>query len=68
MDAIQILADCAASGLHLPAGAVCKVPGEVSAADADRLVRMGRAAVAGAAEDVVAPVAVAPTKTRSRGK
>ncbi len=45
MDAIRILVKCAASGQHLPAGAVFKVPAQVSADDAGRLVRMRRAEV-----------------------
>lgn len=43
MKAIRILSKCAASGLHLAAGKVFTVPSEVSAEDAGRLVRMGRA-------------------------
>jgi len=41
--AIRILAKCAASGQHLPAGKVFRVPEQVSAEDAGRLVRMRRA-------------------------
>ena len=43
MKAIRILAKCAAGGQHLPAGKVCRVPEQVSAEDAVRLVRMHRA-------------------------
>lgn len=43
MEAIRILTKCAASGQHLPAGKVCKVPSEVSEKDAAILVRIGRA-------------------------
>lgn len=43
MKAIRITSKCAAAGQHLAAGKVFKVPEQVSAEDAARLVRMGRA-------------------------
>lgn len=49
MDAIKVLRGCRASGKGLAAGTVYAVPGEVSAADAGILVRMGKAEAAQAA-------------------
>lgn len=43
MDAIKTLRGCGASGVSLAAGTVYAVPGEVSAADAAILVRLGKA-------------------------
>lgn len=43
MQALRILANCLASGSPLEAGRLYAVPTEVSTADAEVLVRMGRA-------------------------
>lgn len=43
MKAIRIIAKCAVGGQHMPAGKVCRVPEQVSADDAVRLVRLRRA-------------------------
>lgn len=43
MKAIRITTKCAVAGQHLAVGKVLKVPEQVSAEDAGRLVRMGRA-------------------------
>lgn len=63
MDAIKVLRGCGASGASLTAGTVYAVPGDVSAADAAILVRMGKAEVATPATpaDVLE---VKPTRSR----
>lgn len=43
MTTIRILSNCLASGQPLEAGRVYRVPAEVSQADAEVLLRMGRA-------------------------
>ena len=65
MDAIKVLRGCGASGASLTAGTVYAVPGEVSAADAAILVRLGKASpaeVPTAAEP--APEVARPRRTR----
>jgi hypothetical protein len=43
MTALRILANCLASGQPLEAGRVYRVPADISQADAEVLLRMGRA-------------------------
>lgn len=64
MTTIRILSNCLASGQPLEAGRVYRVPAEVSQADAEVLLRMGRAVeVDGPAEQ-----AEPETKPRTRRK
>lgn len=45
MEAVKILTDTYAGGRLMPAGMVATVPDEITARDADDLVRLGRAAI-----------------------
>lgn len=46
MNAIKVTRGCGASGKSLVAGTVYAVPGDVSRADADLLIRLGKAQAA----------------------